>query len=265
MLLIAFSLLLTPVIAKFSVYTMVSASLTWSISSASYYQGGRGGGLLHGRRGGLPRGATLLRHVLQLRARDGGHRDVTCGHRDVQPVPEPLVLPEPAGGRQPRSGLLQPAGRADVCPRERAPGNIRLRLCARRQLHRERHLQLAVDALGGNLVHGAPIEGMESTLYALLAGCYNFGSTVGSNCGALLLESFGVNPSGAEAESDEFQNLWKAALVVSVLPLLTVALIFALVPAASQSESLVGASATEGSLLQQWLAPREGAAGARAP
>jgi len=257
MLLIAFSLLLTPVIAKFSVYTMVSASLTWSISSASYY-------FYTDDAAAYPEGphfsAMYYNSVLGTVGTVMSLAGIVTYNRYLS--------------HWSYRSLLVAANLAVVFFSQ-----LDVLMFARVNVH----LGISDYAfvLGASCIESVIYnwqwmpsvvilsflcpKGMESTLYALLAGCYNFGSTVGSNCGALLLESFGVNPSGAEAESDEFQNLWKAALVVSVLPLLTVALIFALVPAASQSESLVGASATEGSLLQQWLAPREGAAGARAP
>merc|ERR1719408_394241 len=50
-------------------------------------------------------------------------------------------------------------------------------------------------------------KGKEATMYALLAGSHNLGNTIGSNCGALLLEWLNVTPSGAIGESDKFANL----------------------------------------------------------
>merc|ERR1719326_1758242 len=61
-------------------------------------------------------------------------------------------------------------------------------------------------------------KGMEATMYALLAGCHNLGNTIASNCGALVLEWVGCQPSGADNESAQFTNLWLASLLATVLP-----------------------------------------------
>merc|ERR1719343_1913449 len=39
-------------------------------------------------------------------------------------------------------------------------------------------------------------EGMEATMYALLAGCHNLGITIASSCGAWVLQQLGCQPSG---------------------------------------------------------------------
>jgi len=62
-------------------------------------------------------------------------------------------------------------------------------------------------------------KGMEATMYALLAGCHNLGNTIAANCGAILLQSLGVQPSGQTGESAQFENLWKASMISSLLPL----------------------------------------------
>merc|ERR1712167_163613 len=43
-------------------------------------------------------------------------------------------------------------------------------------------------------------KGMEATMYALLAGCHNLGNTIASNCGALVLQYLGCDPSGEPHE-----------------------------------------------------------------
>merc|ERR1719221_1838449 len=73
-------------------------------------------------------------------------------------------------------------------------------------------------------------EGMEATMYALLAGCHNLGNTIASNCGALLLEWLGCQPGGNPGESDQFKNLWIGSVVSTVLPMLTLALMPWLIP-----------------------------------
>jgi folate/biopterin transporter len=99
-------------------------------------------------------------------------------------------------------------------------------------------------------------KGMEATMYALLAGCHNLGFTVGSSGGALLIDRLGVKPSGAVGESAKFELLWVAALVSAMLPLLFVFLFVRLVPDARQDERLVDeeeVSATRGSLWNKYV------------
>jgi len=95
--------------------------------------------------------------------------------------------------------------------------------------------------------------GMEATMFALLAGCHNLGQTISGSVGALVLHLLEVNPKGAPGESAQFDNLWKASLISTVLPLMVVFLLFKLLPDRQQNENLlVNSSVTEGSLLQRW-------------
>merc|ERR550539_1242474 len=55
-------------------------------------------------------------------------------------------------------------------------------------------------------------KGMEATMYALLAGCHNLGNTIAANCGAVMLQWLGCDPSGAPKESKQFENLWMGAV-----------------------------------------------------
>eukprot|EP00927_Polykrikos_kofoidii_P032362 TRINITY_DN2759_c0_g1_i6.p1 TRINITY_DN2759_c0_g1~~TRINITY_DN2759_c0_g1_i6.p1 ORF type:complete len:540 (-),score=82.42 TRINITY_DN2759_c0_g1_i6:91-1710(-) len=86
---------------------------------------------------------------------------------------------------------------------------------------------------------------MEATMYALLAGCANLGSSISSNCGALMLESLGCGPNGAPNESGEFQNLWIASAISTILPGCSIVLTFWLVPDAQQDENLVDANSSD--------------------
>ncbi|CAJ1366817.1 unnamed protein product [Effrenium voratum] len=97
-------------------------------------------------------------------------------------------------------------------------------------------------------------KGMEATMYALLAGCHNLGNTIASCWGALLLQSLGVTPSGAVGESDRFDNLWKASVVASCLPIITVVALFQFIPAVRQGDRVVDphATATKGSLWKRF-------------
>jgi len=81
--------------------------------------------------------------------------------------------------------------------------------------------------------------GMEATMYALLAGCHNLGNTIASNCGALVLEWLNCQPSGANNESAQFQNLWVGSALSTVLPMFTLALLPWLIPDAKQTDKLL--------------------------
>jgi len=247
LLLIAFSLLLTPVIAKFAVYTMLQASLTWSISGASYY-------FYTDDAESYPEGphfsAMFYNSVLGTMGTLLSLLGIVTYNRYLS--------------HWSYRSLLVVANLAVFFFSQ-------LDVVMFARLNSEYGISDYALVLGASCIESVianwqwmPLvvilsflcpKGMESTLYALLAGCHNFGSTVGSNCGAVLLEALGVSPSGAAGESEQFENLWAAAMVVSVLPLLSTALVFVLVPDASQSEMLVGDSATEGSLLRQWISP----------
>lgn len=98
-------------------------------------------------------------------------------------------------------------------------------------------------------------KGLEATMYALLAGCANFGGVVSGNVGAYMLQWLDCEPSGAVGESIAFNNLWIAALIASLSPLAVIGLLFWLIPDANQDEKLLcdDADAASGSLLQRWL------------
>jgi len=98
-------------------------------------------------------------------------------------------------------------------------------------------------------------KGMEATMYALLAGCSNLGSSISSNLGALLLEWLHVSPKAGPNESAQFDNLWVASAVSTALPLTTLVLLPWLIPDARQTDKLLeddDRSATSGSLLKRW-------------
>lgn len=98
-------------------------------------------------------------------------------------------------------------------------------------------------------------KGMEATMYALLAGCANLGNAVASNVGAMVLDMLGCRPMGAVGESAQFENLWLASAIAIILPLGTVLALSKLVPDARQNEKLIGENdgdATSGSLWRSW-------------
>jgi len=100
-------------------------------------------------------------------------------------------------------------------------------------------------------------KGMEATMYALLAGCHNLGNTVASNCGAWVLEVLGCQPSGATHESAQFERLWVGSALSTVLPMFTLLLLPWLIPNAQQTDKLLedgDRDATGGSLWKRWAA-----------
>lgn len=97
--------------------------------------------------------------------------------------------------------------------------------------------------------------GMEATMFALLAGCANVGSQISDYFGAYALQVLGVHPSGAVGETHQFDNLWKASCLATMLPAITIILIPFLIPQAKQTEKLLlgdVSSATAGSPLNRW-------------
>jgi folate/biopterin transporter len=98
-------------------------------------------------------------------------------------------------------------------------------------------------------------RGMEATMYALLAGCHNLGNTIASSLGALLLQRLGCQPSGQVGESDQFQMLWVAATVSTVLPMIAILVLYRLIPDARQNEQIVDSSydATTGSVWRRYV------------
>lgn len=108
-------------------------------------------------------------------------------------------------------------------------------------------------------------QGVEATMYALLAGCHNLGLSTASYLGACLLKALEIAPTGAANEGHQFDNLWVAALVQAVAPMMTLVLLPYMIPNALQTEKLLDseASATEGSpwkRLCAWWRPAGAAA-----
>lgn len=102
-------------------------------------------------------------------------------------------------------------------------------------------------------------RGMEATMLALLAGCDNLGNQIGDYIGAYVLEVLDVHPKGGEHEGAEFDNLWKASLVATFLPVFTVLLVPVCIPNAKQTDTLLVDhvnSPTAGSPFS-WLMGRE--------
>tara|TARA_B110000208_G_scaffold3620_1_gene4866 strand:+ start:5867 stop:7876 length:2010 start_codon:yes stop_codon:yes gene_type:complete len=80
--------------------------------------------------------------------------------------------------------------------------------------------------------------GLEATTYSVASSCWNLGAIVAQFAGAALLESLGVRPSGSDAEGAEFEHLWLAAIIVSLMPLLPLLTLTCLIPRQRQNEEL---------------------------
>lgn len=86
-------------------------------------------------------------------------------------------------------------------------------------------------------------KGVEATMYALLAGCHNLGLATASYLGASMLKVLEISPTGAANESHQFDNLWVAALIQAVAPMLTLIALPWMIPNALQTEKLLDADA----------------------
>jgi Na+/melibiose symporter-like transporter len=82
-------------------------------------------------------------------------------------------------------------------------------------------------------------RGVESTVYALLAGSANLGMSLANYQGAYVLDALGIKPNATAGESHQFDNLWIAALIATLLPLIPLVTIPFLIPDASQTDRLL--------------------------
>eukprot|EP00928_Gymnodinium_smaydae_P079097 TRINITY_DN63111_c0_g1_i1.p1 TRINITY_DN63111_c0_g1~~TRINITY_DN63111_c0_g1_i1.p1 ORF type:complete len:553 (+),score=90.95 TRINITY_DN63111_c0_g1_i1:184-1842(+) len=64
-------------------------------------------------------------------------------------------------------------------------------------------------------------KGMEATVHGLHAGAVYIGSAAARIFGAALLHFYGCRPSGQPSESEQFEHLWKIALLSACLTLTT--------------------------------------------
>jgi hypothetical protein len=81
--------------------------------------------------------------------------------------------------------------------------------------------------------------GMESTMFAILAGSSNLGNSFAQYQGAFLLKVLNITPNGSVNESAKFDNLWIASIISSVLPCIPLILVCFLIPNAYQTQSLL--------------------------
>ncbi|CAD7948430.1 unnamed protein product [Amoebophrya sp. A25] len=91
---------------------------------------------------------------------------------------------------------------------------------------------------------------MEAIMVAILHAVAVMGFSQGRSSGALVLHLLGVHPRGEDNESAQFDNLWKAALIHSILPILPLLLLPMLVPNVRLTENMAQKSAVAGSLFR---------------
>jgi len=89
-------------------------------------------------------------------------------------------------------------------------------------------------------------KGMEATMFALLAGSSNLGSSLAQYQGVFILDLLGINPNGSVNESFKFKNLWLASLISTLLPIISIFLIPYLIPDAYQTDKLLDEDGDEG-------------------
>eukprot|EP00667_Euglena_gracilis_P004274 EG_transcript_4298 len=86
--------------------------------------------------------------------------------------------------------------------------------------------------------------GAESTVFALLAGYSNFGSSIASYLGAYVQDWLGLGNIGS-GEVDDFSNAWIASVINAFCPLVVLLFIPFLIPDARMTDSLVRIGAEE--------------------
>lgn len=97
--------------------------------------------------------------------------------------------------------------------------------------------------------------GMQATLIALGGGSHVLGAAVSKSAAACLLGVFGVRPNGSDTESEQFKHLWCCVLIGALVPLVFVACCIRLVPAEADIDAVDavgGYTATGGSFWQRW-------------
>jgi MFS family permease len=82
-------------------------------------------------------------------------------------------------------------------------------------------------------------DGCEATVIALNAGSFNLAMVLSSYVGSYMLSSFGIKPRGEPGESMMFSNLWKAQAFAAIAPLILLAVLPLLIPAATATDRLI--------------------------
>lgn len=89
------------------------------------------------------------------------------------------------------------------------------------------------------MMQGLCPDGIESTVYALLAGTANLGGSLSSYQGAYLMDALSIDPNGAPGESAQFEKLWIASMIDTLVRLVPLVFTWFLIPNTSQTEPLL--------------------------
>jgi hypothetical protein len=81
-------------------------------------------------------------------------------------------------------------------------------------------------------------KGSEASLFSITAGVMNLGGVISSFTGAWLLYALGVEPTGEVNETDQFKNLWLAAILSNILILFLFPVVPWAIPNVSQKVNL---------------------------
>lgn len=82
-------------------------------------------------------------------------------------------------------------------------------------------------------------DGVEATMYALLAGTSNLGGNIALHLGSYLLAYLDCNPDGSPGETEQFRNLWLGAFISACGPLIPLVAVNFLIPDAHQTDRLL--------------------------
>lgn len=82
-------------------------------------------------------------------------------------------------------------------------------------------------------------KGMESTVYALLAGSSNMGDSLSNYQGAYILDALNIRPSGILNETKQFENLWIASGIDTLIHIIPLFFITFLIPDVAQTAKLI--------------------------
>lgn len=82
-------------------------------------------------------------------------------------------------------------------------------------------------------------DGVESTVFALLAGSSNLGLNLASYQGAYVMNAFHIQPNGSNSESVQFENLWIAAFVDLIIRFFPLIFVYFLIPDVAQNKNLL--------------------------
>lgn len=89
------------------------------------------------------------------------------------------------------------------------------------------------------MMQGLCPDGIESTVYALLAGTANLGGALSSYQGAYLLDALAIKPNGSPGESAQFDKLWIAAMIDTLVRLVPLVFTWFLIPNTAQTDPLL--------------------------